>query len=43
MFVSITSLTKHTGAEVRGVDLRKPLDDATHAALNHAFVDRHVL
>ncbi len=43
MSVSITPLTEHTGAEVHGVDLRKPLDDATHEALNQAFVDRHVL
>ena len=43
MSCTITPLTEHTGAEVRGVDLREPLDDATHAALNRAFVDRHVL
>ena len=43
MSLSITPLTEHTGAEVRGVDLREPLDDATHTALNQAFIDRHVL
>ena len=43
MSCTITKLTEHTGAEVRGVDLREPLDDATHAALNRAFVDHHVL
>ena len=43
MSCTITPLTEHTGAEVRGVDLREPIDDATHAALNRAFVDRHVL
>jgi taurine dioxygenase len=40
---TITPLTEHTGAEIRGVDLREPVDDATHAALNRAFIDRHVL
>ncbi len=43
MSCTITPLTAHTGAEVRGVDLREPIDDATHAALNRAFVTHHVL
>ncbi len=43
MSCTITPLTEHTGAEVRGVDLREPLDDATDAALNRAFIERHVL
>lgn len=43
MACTITPLTEHTGAEVRGVDLREPLDPATHAALNRAFIDHHVL
>jgi taurine dioxygenase len=43
MSCTITPLTEHTGAEVRGVDLREPIDEATHAALNRAFVDHHVL
>ena len=43
MSCTITKLTEHTGAEVRGVDLRKPLDATTHAALNEAFVNHHVL
>ncbi len=43
MSCTITPLTEHTGAEVRGVDLREPIDDATHAALNRAFVNHHVL
>ena len=40
---TITPLTEHTGAEVRGLDLREPLGDSTHAALNQAFLDHHVL
>jgi taurine dioxygenase len=43
MSYSVTPLTGHTGAEVRGVDLREPLDDATRADLNRAFVTHHVL
>jgi len=43
MACTITPLTEHTGAEVRGIDLREPIDDATHAALNRAFVNHHVL
>jgi taurine dioxygenase len=43
MACTITPLTDHTGAEVRGVDLRETLDAATHAAVNRAFVDHHVL
>ena len=31
------------GAEVRGVDLRKPLDDATVAAIRSAWLDHIVL
>jgi taurine dioxygenase len=40
---TITPLTDHVGAEVRGVDLREPIDAATHAALNQAFINHHVL
>jgi taurine dioxygenase len=43
MSCTITPMTGHTGAEIRGVDLREPIDDATHAALNRAFVNHHVL
>jgi alpha-ketoglutarate-dependent taurine dioxygenase len=43
MACTITKLTEHTGAEVRGVDLRQPIDPDTHAALNRAFVAHHVL
>jgi taurine dioxygenase len=40
---TITRLTDHTGAEVRGVDLTRPIDDALRARLNQAFVDHSVL
>jgi alpha-ketoglutarate-dependent taurine dioxygenase len=40
---AITLLSSHTGAEVRGIDLRRPVDDALHERLNRAFVDHSVL
>jgi taurine dioxygenase len=40
---TITPLTAHTGAEIRGLDLRQPIDADTRAALNRAFADHHVL
>ena len=40
---TIDRLSPHTGAEVRGVDLREPLDAATARRLNQAFVDHSVL
>ena len=40
---SITPLTAHTGAEVVGLDFRKPIDADTKATLNRAFADHHVL
>src|SRR6201996_3888034 len=43
MAYTITPLTPHTGAEVRGLDLSKPVDAETRAALNKAFADHHVL
>ncbi len=39
----ITPLTSHTGAEVVGVDLAGPLDQAQRDHLNHAFVEHSVL
>jgi taurine dioxygenase len=39
----ITPLSNHTGAEVRGVDLSQPIDDALRRRLNQAFVDHSVL
>ncbi len=40
---SIKPLSAHTGAEISGVDLSKPVDEPTRAALNQAFVDHAVL
>jgi taurine dioxygenase len=39
----ITPLSSHTGAEVSGVDLAQPPDEAQRRELNHAFVERSVL
>jgi cyclic dehypoxanthinyl futalosine synthase len=36
-------LTPHTGAEIRGLDLTKPVDAETRAVLNEAFAKHHVL
>ena len=43
MRFALTPLSSHTGAEVRGVDLAKPVDEDTRAALNRAFIDHSVL
>ena len=43
MAYTITPLTEHTGAEVRGLDLSKPVDAETKAALNRAWAKHHVL
>ncbi len=40
---SITPLSPHTGAEIRGIDLKRGIDDATRARLNDAFVEHSVL
>jgi taurine dioxygenase len=40
---SVTPLSPHTGAEIRGIDLRQPADEATRAGLNQAFIDHAVL
>jgi len=40
---SIEPLSPHTGAEIRGVDLGKPVDGATREVLNQAFLDHAVL
>ncbi len=39
--MKVTPLSEHIGAEVTGVDLRKPIDDETRRALNAAVV-QHV-
>ncbi|MEZ5854959.1 MAG: TauD/TfdA family dioxygenase [Hyphomicrobiaceae bacterium] len=41
--MTITKLSPHTGAEVRGIDLARPLDAATRAELNQAFITHSVL
>ena len=43
MEYTITPLTPHTGAEVRGIDLNEGVDAETRAALNRAFAEHHVL
>jgi taurine dioxygenase len=39
----ITPLSSHTGAEVTGVNLARPIDKALRERLNHAFVEHSVL
>ena len=41
--IEVTSLTPHIGAEVRGVDLAKPLSDALERDIRRAFLDWSVL
>jgi len=43
MTYTITQLSDHTGAEVRGIDLRQPLDAETRTRLNQAFTAHSVL
>jgi taurine dioxygenase len=43
MEYTITPLTPHTGAEVRGIDLNEGIDPETRTALNRAFAEHHVL
>jgi taurine dioxygenase len=40
---AVTLLASHTGAEVRGIDLRGPIDGAVREHLNRIFVDHSVL
>ncbi|HXB76418.1 MAG TPA: TauD/TfdA family dioxygenase, partial [Bradyrhizobium sp.] len=40
---TIALLSEHTGAEVRGIDLTEPVDEAVQAGLNRAFVEHSVL
>jgi taurine dioxygenase len=39
----IIPLSKHIGAEIRGIDLNKPVDEATKKALHQAWLDHIVL
>ena len=41
--MEITPLSEHTGAEVRGIDLARPVTREARDALNDAFVERSVL
>ena len=43
MSCSIERLSDHTGAEVSGIDLRQPIDEAMRRRLNQAFIDHSVL
>jgi taurine dioxygenase len=43
MDCTIAPLSPHTGAEVRGLDLRRPVDAATRARLEAAFLAHSVL
>ena len=43
MGCTIALLSEHTGAEVRGIDLTEPVDEAVQAGLNRAFVEHSVL
>jgi taurine dioxygenase len=40
---TITALSRHTGAEVCGIDLTQPVDEPLCARLNRAFIDHGVL
>jgi alpha-ketoglutarate-dependent taurine dioxygenase len=40
---AITPLSSQTGAEVRGIDLRRPIERAIREHLNRTFVDHSVL
>src|SRR5215471_6918061 len=39
----VAPLSEHTGAEIRDIDLREPVDEAVRVRLNRAFVDHSVL
>jgi taurine dioxygenase len=41
--MQVTKLTQHIGAEVRGIDLREPVDPETQRALNAAVVENVAL
>jgi taurine dioxygenase len=41
--ISISKIGRHLGAEIGGVDLSQPLDDATFAAVSRAFFDHQVV
>ena len=39
----VRPLTKHIGAEIHGIDLRQPVDEATRAAIYRAWLDHLVI
>lgn len=41
--ITVNRIGKHLGAEISGVDLSKPLDDATFAQIHKAFFDNEVV
>ncbi len=41
--LEIAPLTQHIGAEIRGIDLRQPVDDATRDAIYQAWLDHLVI
>src|SRR5580704_3942756 len=41
--MEVRAMTDHTGAEVRGIDLARPVSDEAKAVLNRAFVTHSVL
>jgi len=43
MGYTLAPLSEHTGAEIRDIDLREPVDEAVRVRLNRAFVDHSVL
>jgi alpha-ketoglutarate-dependent taurine dioxygenase len=43
MAYTIAPLSEHTGAEIRGIDLTHPVDEADRAAFYRTFVDHSVL
>ena len=43
MRYTVAKLSEHTGAEVRGIDLARAVDEAARAHLNDVFVERSVL
>jgi taurine dioxygenase len=43
MDYAITALSGHTGAEIRGIDLARPVDEVDRARFYRAFVDHSVL
>ena len=40
---TVTSITQHTGAEVRGLDLREVCDDATAQRLRRVLADKGMI